>query len=67
MWAFGPPQRARIVGAMTFYDLIRDPKFLPSVMVVLSEAASIRYAFVRDWRHAIYWLASAVLVSAVTY
>jgi hypothetical protein len=52
---------------MTFSDLIRSPKFLPTVMVALSVAASCRYALQADWRHAIYWMASAVLVSAVTY
>lgn len=44
-----------------------NPKFLPTCMVILSLAASLVYAINKDFRHSIYWLASATIVSAVTY
>lgn len=42
-------------------------KILPSVMVALSLGASLVYALHKDLRHALYWLASAVLIAAVTF
>jgi len=44
-----------------------NPKILPTIMMVLSVGASVGYLFAKDYRHAIYWLASAVLMCAVTY
>jgi hypothetical protein len=42
-------------------------KTLAIVMVFLSIGAAIGYAFAKDWRHAAYWMASAVLISCVTF
>lgn len=44
-----------------------SPKLLPSVMIVLSVGASIWYLTAEDWRHAIYWMAAAVLSASVTF
>ena len=44
-----------------------NSKFLPTVMVVLSLGSSIGYLLVKDYRHAIYWFASAILIASVTY
>jgi hypothetical protein len=42
-------------------------KSLAVAIIVLSCAACIAYASQRDARHAIYWFASALLLSAVTF
>jgi len=39
----------------------------PLIQVVLSVGASVVYACNGDIRHAIYWLAAAVLVLTVTF
>lgn len=39
---------------------------LPIVMIVLDIGAGIVYAAAGDWKHAIYWIAAAVLNAAVT-
>ena len=44
-----------------------NPKLLPTVMVVLSLGSSIGYLLVKDYRRAIYWFASAILIASVTY
>ncbi len=44
-----------------------NPKLLPTVMVALSLSSSIGYLLVKDYRHAIYWFASAILIASVTY
>ena len=47
--------------------LLLSDKFFPCCMIALSAAASLRYRFAGDIRHSLYWLASAVLISAVTF
>jgi hypothetical protein len=42
-------------------------KFFPTATVALSIMAACVYGFQQDWRHTIYWIASAVLIAAVTY
>lgn len=42
-------------------------KILAITMIVLSISAAIGYALARDYRHAIYWAAAAVLTSCVTF
>ena len=42
-------------------------RLFPSILMVLDLLASAGYLFARDWRHAIYWLAAAVLTATVTY
>lgn len=46
---------------------LTSPKLFPSVMITLSVAAAIRYGFARDWRHVLYYVASAMILSSVTY
>lgn len=42
-------------------------KLLAIATIILSCGASIGYAIQKDWRHAIYWAASAILISSVTF
>ena len=42
-------------------------RLFPTVLIALDAAAAACYAAARDWRHAIYWLAAAVLTASVTY
>jgi hypothetical protein len=48
-------------------EFVKSVKFFPTVMVVCSILASIRYGWSHDWKLSIYWAASATLISAVTY
>jgi hypothetical protein len=47
--------------------MIQFKALLPVIMIVLSAAASFVYLLEKDWRHAIYWAASAVIISSVTF
>lgn len=38
----------------------------PIAQLVMSLGAACVYAYLGDWRHAIYWFAAAVLTGAVT-
>lgn len=49
---------------MSFFT---NPKLLPTTMVILSVLASVVYAVQKDPRHAIYWIAAAILTASVTY
>ena len=42
-------------------------KIFPITIIVLSLAAAAVYAINKDIRHTVYWLATATLVSAVTF
>lgn len=46
-----------------------NPKFLPTVMIVLSVLSAASYAYVdlSDWRKIGYWISGAVLTYCVTY
>jgi hypothetical protein len=44
-----------------------DPRFFPTVLIVLDLAAAARYAAAGDARRLIYWIAAAVLTTTVTY
>lgn len=48
-------------------DILSSPKLFPSSMVLLSAIAAVRYGVAGDMRHTIYWIASAVLISAATF
>lgn len=43
-----------------------NPKLFPFVLITLDLAAALVYLFHQDIRHAIYWLAAAVLTITVT-
>ena len=42
-------------------------KLFPAILIVLSVAAAVVYACYGDWRRLTYWLAAAVLQTAVTF
>ncbi len=44
-----------------------NPKLLPTIIIGLCILSSGVYAYGKDFRHAVYWLACAVLYAAVTY
>ena len=44
-----------------------NEKTLPTAMIILSIGAAIVYAFGGDWRKVVYWTASAVLITTVTF
>ncbi|OPY13681.1 MAG: hypothetical protein A4E66_00683 [Syntrophus sp. PtaB.Bin001] len=39
----------------------------PTILIVLDICAALAYMPSCDWRKVVYWLAAAVLTSAVTY
>lgn len=39
----------------------------PIILIVLDIGAAIFYAVSGDWRHAVYWLAGAIGISAITF
>jgi hypothetical protein len=47
--------------------IITNPKFLPTVMIVLDLAASAVYFAAGDIRRGVYWAAAAVLTTSMTY
>jgi hypothetical protein len=44
-----------------------NPKVFPTIMIALSAASSIFYAFDGNWRMTLYWLSASVLTTVVTY
>jgi len=44
-----------------------NPKFFPTILIILDVAASIVYWSICDIRRAVYWFAAAVLTYTVTY
>ena len=44
-----------------------NPRFFPTVLMVLDVCAGVVWACQGDWRKAIYWIAAAVLTYTVTY
>jgi len=42
-------------------------KFFPTVLIVISAASSIPYAWNGNWRMTLYWLCAAILTTVVTY
>ena len=44
-----------------------SPKFFPSILILLSWAASVVYFWHLDWRMGLYWLSAGVLNAAVTW
>ena len=47
--------------------IICSDKFFPTLLILLDLGAAIAYAKSRDWRKVVYWVAAAVLNSAVTF
>jgi len=44
-----------------------NPKFFPTLLIVLDVLAALAYVSAGDWRRVVYWLAAAVLTITVTY
>ncbi len=44
-----------------------NPKLLPTLVIVLCVLSAVVYLTGKDYRHAAYWAACAVLYIAVTY
>lgn len=47
--------------------MIVSERTIPTIMIVLQVAAAIGYIPCGDWRRVAYWLAGAVLTTAVTW
>ena len=47
--------------------VILDPRFFPTILIVLDVAASMSCLASHDFRRAVYWFAAAVLTCCVTY
>ena len=48
-------------------ELIKNPKFFPTILIFLMTASSIVCGYSGDFRKTIYWAAAAILNIAVTY
>jgi len=44
-----------------------DPRFLPTVLIIIDVLAAIGYIPTGDWRRVVYWLAAAALTYTVTW
>ena len=44
-----------------------DPRFLPTVLIVIDVLAAIGYIPTGDWRRVVYWLTAAALTWTVTW
>jgi hypothetical protein len=44
-----------------------DPKFFPTILIILDIAAALAYIPDGDWRKVIYWMAAAALTTVVTW
>lgn len=44
-----------------------NPKFFPTILIILDICAAIVYVSSGDYRKAVYWLAAAILTITVTY
>ena len=44
-----------------------DPRFFPTVMIIMQLLAALVYFYAGDKRRCVYWLAAAVLTFTVTY
>ena len=47
--------------------MLINPRFFPTLLIVLDVLAAAAYATHGDTRKIIYWLSAAVLTAAVTY
>lgn len=44
-----------------------DPRFFPTVLIVLDVCAAVVYTSHGDFRKTVYWIAAAVLTTTVTW
>ena len=45
----------------------KSDKLFPTILVGLSLCAAVRYGYEYNWRMVIYWMASAAIISSVTF
>ena len=57
-----PPSKTR-----RYFVMLRPEQILPTVIIVISFGAGIVCLFRKDWKHAVYWFAAAVLNASVTF
>lgn len=43
-----------------------NPKFLPTILIVIDLAAAVGYLS-SDWRRVVYWIAAAAITYVVTF
>ena len=48
-------------------QIICDPRFFPTILIVLDVCAAIAYGYAGNWRRAVYWMAAAILTTTVTW
>lgn len=48
-------------------SVVLNPKFFPTFMIAGSILAAAVYAYSGDWRRVVYWIASACLITSMTY
>jgi hypothetical protein len=44
-----------------------NPKFFPTILIVLDICAAMAYVPIGDWRKICYWLSAGLLTFVVTY
>ena len=44
-----------------------NPKFFPTILIVMSVFSAVGYVPAGDWRKVAYWLAGATITFVVTY
>lgn len=44
-----------------------NPRFFPSLQILICLGSCITYACLGDWRRAIYWAAAGVITASVTF
>ena len=47
--------------------ITKDPRFSPTVLIILDFMAAARYAAGGDFRGTVYWIAAGILTTTVTY
>jgi len=47
--------------------MIINPKFFPTILIILDVAAALVWAHQKNYRMTIYWLAAAALTATVTF
>jgi len=49
------------------FSIIKDPRFFPTVLIILDICAAISYTYSGNWRRSVYWLAAPILTITVTW
>lgn len=57
----------RLARSNDIEDMTVILKLFPSLIMILQIISSLNYAADMEWKHAIFWAASAVITASVTY